>query len=154
MIYNFELSSSFFFFSKLFHVRPVTQGDVYRAETDEIPRIFQVGHTFSLIKFYNDFHVSIYPQIFNKILFNVRNVFVTGLSGLYVFRFCMLMRESAGRRRTWRQFLRATRPTVSHTKAMSSSPRYITSLPIVRLAPNPYGTSSSRQQPWSVAAAM
>ncbi|MGH0141405.1 UNVERIFIED_CONTAM: hypothetical protein FKN15_039162 [Acipenser sinensis] len=27
---------------KLFHVRPVTQGDVYRAETDEIPRIFQV----------------------------------------------------------------------------------------------------------------
>ncbi|MGH0146477.1 UNVERIFIED_CONTAM: hypothetical protein FKN15_021617 [Acipenser sinensis] len=35
---------------KLFHVRPVTQGDVYRAETDEIPRIFQdeqkkwIGH--------------------------------------------------------------------------------------------------------------
>lgn len=28
--------------SKLFHVRPVTQGDVYRAETEEIPRIFQV----------------------------------------------------------------------------------------------------------------
>ncbi|CAF98420.1 unnamed protein product, partial [Tetraodon nigroviridis] len=27
---------------KLFHVRPVTQGDVYRAETEEIPRIFQV----------------------------------------------------------------------------------------------------------------
>ncbi|XP_028832951.1 rho-associated protein kinase 1 [Denticeps clupeoides] len=27
---------------KLFHVRPVTQGDVYRAETDEIPRIFQI----------------------------------------------------------------------------------------------------------------
>lgn len=32
----------FFFFSKLFHVRPVTQGDVYRAESEEIPRIFQV----------------------------------------------------------------------------------------------------------------
>ena len=31
-----------FFRSKLFHVRPVTQGDVYRAETEEIPRIFQV----------------------------------------------------------------------------------------------------------------
>lgn len=30
--------------SKLFHVRPVTQGDVYRAETDEIPRIFQVSY--------------------------------------------------------------------------------------------------------------
>uniref|UniRef100_A0A3Q1HNI3 Rho-associated protein kinase 1 n=1 Tax=Anabas testudineus TaxID=64144 RepID=A0A3Q1HNI3_ANATE len=27
---------------KLFHVRPVTQGDVYRAETEEIPRIFQI----------------------------------------------------------------------------------------------------------------
>ncbi|XP_017326505.1 rho-associated protein kinase 1 isoform X3 [Ictalurus punctatus] len=27
---------------KLFHVRPVTQGDVYRAESDEIPRIFQI----------------------------------------------------------------------------------------------------------------
>ncbi|XP_018613369.2 rho-associated protein kinase 1 isoform X3 [Scleropages formosus] len=27
---------------KLFHVRPVTQGDVYRAELDEIPRIFQI----------------------------------------------------------------------------------------------------------------
>lgn len=32
--------------SKLFHVRPVTQGDVYRAETEEIPRIFQVGGSF------------------------------------------------------------------------------------------------------------
>ncbi|XP_075445287.1 rho-associated protein kinase 1 [Ascaphus truei] len=27
---------------KLFHVRPVTQGDVYRANTEEIPRIFQI----------------------------------------------------------------------------------------------------------------
>uniref|UniRef100_A0A4W5QQM3 non-specific serine/threonine protein kinase n=1 Tax=Hucho hucho TaxID=62062 RepID=A0A4W5QQM3_9TELE len=27
---------------KLFHVRPVTQGDVYRAEREEIPRIFQI----------------------------------------------------------------------------------------------------------------
>jgi len=32
--------------SKLFHVRPVTQGDVYRAESEEIPRIFQVGGAF------------------------------------------------------------------------------------------------------------
>jgi len=31
-------------FSKLFHVRPVTQGDVYRAEPKDIPCIFQV-HT-------------------------------------------------------------------------------------------------------------
>ncbi|XP_026526055.1 rho-associated protein kinase 1 [Notechis scutatus] len=30
------------YFSKLFHVRPVTQGDVYRAETEEIPKIFQI----------------------------------------------------------------------------------------------------------------
>lgn len=29
--------------SKLFHVRPVTQTDVYRADAKEIPRIFQVG---------------------------------------------------------------------------------------------------------------
>ncbi|KAI0232790.1 hypothetical protein LSAT2_016895 [Lamellibrachia satsuma] len=27
---------------KLFHIRPVTQGDVIRAESDEIPRIFQI----------------------------------------------------------------------------------------------------------------
>ena len=27
-------------------MRPVTQGDVYRAETEEIPRIFQVGGAF------------------------------------------------------------------------------------------------------------
>ncbi|CAH2284912.1 rho-associated kinase 1 [Pelobates cultripes] len=27
---------------KLFHVRPVTQGDVYRANTEDIPRIFQI----------------------------------------------------------------------------------------------------------------
>lgn len=30
------------FYSKLFHVRPVTQTDVYRADAKEIPRIFQV----------------------------------------------------------------------------------------------------------------
>jgi len=29
-------------YSKLFHVRPVTQGDVYRAEPKDIPCIFQV----------------------------------------------------------------------------------------------------------------
>lgn len=38
--------------SKLFHVRPVTQGDVYRAETDEIPRIFQVSYLFFSQRFY------------------------------------------------------------------------------------------------------
>lgn len=32
----------FFPYSKLFHVRPVTQTDVYRADAKEIPRIFQV----------------------------------------------------------------------------------------------------------------
>lgn len=30
------------YFSKLFHIRPVTQTDVYRADAREIPRIFQV----------------------------------------------------------------------------------------------------------------
>lgn len=39
--YN-RLHLTSFHFSKLFHVRPVTQGDVYRAETEEIPKIFQV----------------------------------------------------------------------------------------------------------------
>ena len=29
-------------FSKVFHVRSVTQGDVIRAEAKDIPRIFQV----------------------------------------------------------------------------------------------------------------
>lgn len=74
-------------------------------------------------------------------------------STLSRFRFCMPMRESAGRRRTWRQSHRATRPTVFHTKATSSSPRCITSLPTVRRAPSLCGTSSSRLRPWSVAAA-
>lgn len=32
-------------------MRPVTQGDVYRAETEEIPRIFQVGHFFLSLRF-------------------------------------------------------------------------------------------------------
>lgn len=30
-------------FSKVFHVRPVTQGDVIRADAKDIPRIFQVN---------------------------------------------------------------------------------------------------------------
>ncbi len=30
------------FYSKVFHVRSVTQGDVIRAEAKDIPRIFQV----------------------------------------------------------------------------------------------------------------
>ena len=33
--------------SKLFHVRPVTQGDVIRAEAKDIPRIFQVIYPYS-----------------------------------------------------------------------------------------------------------
>lgn len=32
-------------FSKVFHVRPVTQGDVIRADAKDIPRIFQVNLT-------------------------------------------------------------------------------------------------------------
>lgn len=31
------------YFSKVFHVRSVTQGDVIRADAKDIPRIFQVG---------------------------------------------------------------------------------------------------------------
>ena len=33
---------NFAFFSKLFHVRSVTQGDVIRADAKDIPKIFQV----------------------------------------------------------------------------------------------------------------
>lgn len=33
---------TFFFCSKVFHVRSVTQGDVIRADAKEIPRIFQL----------------------------------------------------------------------------------------------------------------
>ena len=33
----------FVVFSKLFHVRSVTQGDVIRADAKDIPRIFQVS---------------------------------------------------------------------------------------------------------------
>jgi len=35
------------FYRKLYHVRSVTQGDVYRADAKDIPRIFQV-ETFSV----------------------------------------------------------------------------------------------------------
>lgn len=80
-------------------------------------------------------------------------VVLTWPSPLYIFRFCMPMRENAGRRPTWRRSHRATRPTVSHTKAMSSSPRYITSLPTARPAPSLCGMSSSRLRRWSAAAA-
>lgn len=60
--------SSFYTFlcSKLFHVRPVTQGDVYRAETDEIPRIFQVGFFLLLflnVQFYFYVHISMQSWI-------------------------------------------------------------------------------------------
>lgn len=37
-----KLNNIFCFYSKVFHVRPVTQGDVIRADTKEIPRIFQL----------------------------------------------------------------------------------------------------------------
>lgn len=37
---NFLLNSSY---SKVFHVRSVTHGDVIRADPKDIPRIFQVG---------------------------------------------------------------------------------------------------------------
>lgn len=36
------ISDSNHFYSKVFHVRPVTQGDVIRADAKEIPRIFQL----------------------------------------------------------------------------------------------------------------
>lgn len=88
----------------------------------------------------------------SEMLISVQICFDVALSPS-VFRFCMPTRGSAGRRRTWRRSLRATRPTVSHTKATSSSPRYITSLPTVRPVPSLCGTSSSHLQPWSVAAA-
>lgn len=35
------------FFSKLYHVRSVTQGDVIRADAKDIPRIFQVKLVYS-----------------------------------------------------------------------------------------------------------
>ena len=40
--YGFSNVLFLFLFSKVFHVRSVTQGDVIRAEAKDIPRIFQV----------------------------------------------------------------------------------------------------------------
>lgn len=37
-----NLFSKFEFYSKVFHVRSVTQGDVIRADSKDIPRIFQL----------------------------------------------------------------------------------------------------------------
>ena len=135
--------------SKLFHVRPVTQGDVYRAETEEIPRIFQVRGSFLSWS-----HLSVMSlplslrKAYLKSGFMTRRLFFP-----LVCRFCMPTRGSAGRMRKWRRSLRATRPTASHTKVTSSSLRYITSLQTVRPAPSLCGTSSSHLRPWSVAAA-
>ena len=44
MILNlfFKILNLLVYFSKVFHVRSVTQGDVIRAEAKDIPRIFQV----------------------------------------------------------------------------------------------------------------
>lgn len=44
-----KIIQCYFHFSKLFHVRPVTQGDVYRAETEEIPKIFQVTSSLTVV---------------------------------------------------------------------------------------------------------
>ena len=37
-----QVTKSGLFHSKLYHVRPVTQGDVIRADAKDIPRIFQI----------------------------------------------------------------------------------------------------------------
>lgn len=42
VIDNLLLNLIMFFYSKVFHVRSVTQGDVIRADAKEIPRIFQL----------------------------------------------------------------------------------------------------------------
>ena len=84
--------------SKLFHVRPVTQGDVYRAETEEIPRIFQVGGAFL---FHLDAHAYVHPRCLHgcysdpllgsdaswftlKEAFNPKGLFLTNERGQYL----------------------------------------------------------------------
>lgn len=42
IIYFLKNVLNFSDYSKVFHVRPVTQGDVIRADAKEIPRIFQL----------------------------------------------------------------------------------------------------------------
>lgn len=142
---NYVLSSC----SKLFHVRPVTQGDVYRAETEEIPRIFQVKVFILTWRSLPGCPMTLLGWV-KRGSFTAEGCWRVSLS---TGRFFMPMRESAGRRRTWSRSFRVTKPTVSHTKAMSSSPRYTTFLPTARPVPSLCGTSSSRRQRWSVAAA-
>lgn len=48
---------------KLFHVRPVTQGDVIRADVKEIPRIFQVSFTVMFRKHESNSSLCIYAVI-------------------------------------------------------------------------------------------
>lgn len=71
----------------------------------------------------------------------------------FLCRFSMPTRGSAGRRQTWRQSLRVTRPTVSHTKVTNSSPRCIISLQTVRPAPSLCGMFSNHLRLWSAVAA-
>lgn len=60
------------FVSKLFHVRPVTQGDVYRAETEEIPRIFQVRSLFlPLRSLYTSISFIFSSEIFLSLCFQI-----------------------------------------------------------------------------------
>ena len=42
------------FCRKLFHVRPVTQGDVIRADGKDIPRIFQVCFLLKILPNWNE----------------------------------------------------------------------------------------------------
>ena len=51
-----------FAYSKVFHVRSVTQGDVIRAEAKDIPRIFQVNNLF-LFAFYRFVYICLHFQI-------------------------------------------------------------------------------------------
>ena len=51
-----------FAYSKVFHVRSVTQGDVIRAEAKDIPRIFQVNNLF-LFTFFVFVYICLHFQI-------------------------------------------------------------------------------------------
>lgn len=125
--------------SKLFHVRPVTQTDVYRADPKEIPRIFQVTCLFCPLR---------------NILacFDVNHIKPFFLPS--VCRYYMLMRGRAKKRNLlWKPYQQLKGRRISHIKVTSSCSHFTTSPPAVKHVQDLCGTSSNHHQLWSAGAA-
>ncbi len=119
----------YFLFSKVFHVRSVTQGDVIRAEAKDIPRIFQV---------------CLLPFWFVVLIFIITS---------YFCRFCTPARVSHASLTTTplplSRHSRMERVPVSCSRGTSSCRFPSTCLRLATAVPNHYGRRSGRRRHWS-----